>query len=64
MNPDLMTQTAHGLFVREYTQDRDGVWSVRFYLVRIVEGTASAPVVVLSGPVAFEVRSAPSKVDD
>lgn len=55
MIAEQMIQTAQGLFVREA-----GVW----YLVRGVEGTATAPVVVLSGPVTFEVRTAPKPVDD
>jgi hypothetical protein len=55
MTPDRIVQTAHGLYVREA-----GVW----YLVRGVEGTAVAPVVVLSGPVTFEVRTEPVRVDD
>jgi hypothetical protein len=55
MMVEQMIQTAHGLYVREA-----GVW----YLVRGVEGTAVAPVVVLSGPVTFEVRTEPVRVDD
>lgn len=60
MTPDEIVQTAQGLFVRTWDGGSDPCW----YLVRGVEGTAVAPVVVLSGPVTFEVRTAPKPVDD
>jgi hypothetical protein len=64
MTPDEIVQTAQGLFVKIHAPDEHGMWPPKWYLVRDVEGTVAAPVVVLSGPVTFEVRSAPVKVDD
>ena len=56
-----VVQTVYGAMVQRWDADAK-VW--RWYVVRAVEGTASAPIVVLSGPVQFEVRTAPVRADD